>query len=211
VTFATQHSIGWRFYPAWLQEIESSFGPIMSRLRADDLPNCVAALEAGDADFVIAFASSASPGIDPAADTESVVIGQDVLLPVCKAAPGGRPIFNLDRDRSSQVPYLKFGEVAPIRQHLDPLLDKLDLTRRLDTQYENSMAGALRIKARDGVGVAWLPKSLVQPDLDSGALVRAGKARWSIELAIRLHRNASHTNSLTRKFWTHVSSQASTA
>jgi len=207
VTFATQHSIGWRFYPAWLQEVESSFGPIMSRLRADDLPNCVAALDAGDADFVIAFASSVSPGIEASADTESVVIGHDLLLPVCKSAQRGRPLFNLDRDKSSLIPYLKFGEVAPIRQHIDPLLDKLDLTRRLDTQYENSMAGALRIKARNGVGVAWLPKSLVQPDLDSGDLVLAGKPRWSIKLAIRLHRNASRTNSLTRKFWSHMSSQ----
>ncbi len=204
VTFATQHSIGWRFYPAWLQEIESGFGPIMSRLRADDLPNCVAALDAGDADFVIAYASSVSPGIDATADMESFSIGQDVLLPVCKAGPRGRPLFHLDRNNSSSIPYLKFGEVAPIRQHIEPLLDKLELTRRLDIQYENSMAGALRIKARDGVGVAWLPKSLVQPDLDSGDLVVAGAKRWSIRLAIRLHRNTKKTNSLTRKIWTHV-------
>ena len=36
ITFATQHSIGWRFYPAWLQAFENEFGAIISRLRADD-------------------------------------------------------------------------------------------------------------------------------------------------------------------------------
>ena len=39
VAFAAQHSIGWRFYPSWLQAFEKSFGPIISRLRADDFPN----------------------------------------------------------------------------------------------------------------------------------------------------------------------------
>ncbi|MDB9702567.1 hypothetical protein OAA86_00530 [Rhodospirillales bacterium] len=42
--------------------------------------------------------------------------------------------------------------------------------------YKNSMAGALRIRARDGDGVAWLPLSLVKPDLDASLLARAGNA-----------------------------------
>ena len=50
VTFGAQHSIGWRFYPAWLQSLEEAFGPILSRLRADDLPNCMRDLKEGNVD-----------------------------------------------------------------------------------------------------------------------------------------------------------------
>ena len=57
VTFGAQHSIGWRFYPTWLHAFEESYGPILSRLRADDLPNCVRDLNEGGVDFVIAYAS----------------------------------------------------------------------------------------------------------------------------------------------------------
>ena len=45
VTFGAQHSIGWRFYPNWLQAFEEAYGPILSRLRADDLPNCMRDLD----------------------------------------------------------------------------------------------------------------------------------------------------------------------
>ena len=61
VTFAAQHSIGWRFYPAWLQALEETYGPILSRLRADDLPNCLRDLDKGDVDFVVAYQSKSAP------------------------------------------------------------------------------------------------------------------------------------------------------
>ena len=51
VRFAAQHSVAWRFFPDWLQGFENSFGPIMSRLRVDDLPDCISSFLAGDVDF----------------------------------------------------------------------------------------------------------------------------------------------------------------
>jgi DNA-binding transcriptional LysR family regulator len=63
VKFAAQHSIGWRFYPIWLQAFEKHFGPIMSRLRADDLPNCIDDLQRGDVDIVISYESQHAAGI----------------------------------------------------------------------------------------------------------------------------------------------------
>jgi DNA-binding transcriptional LysR family regulator len=55
VRFAAQHSVAWRFFPDWLQGFENSFGPIMSRLRVDDLPDCISSFLAGDVDFLIAY------------------------------------------------------------------------------------------------------------------------------------------------------------
>ncbi|MDC1213686.1 hypothetical protein N8000_04335 [Rhodospirillales bacterium] len=83
----------------------------------------------------------------------------------------------------------------------EPLLRARGIRDNLTVVYENSMAGALRIRARDGDGVAWLPLSLVKPDLDAGLLARAGNASWSINLQIRMHRTNENTNDLTRKIW----------
>ena len=63
------------------------------------------------------------------------------------------------------------------------------------------MAGALRIRARAGDGVAWLPKSLVAPDLETGLLVRTGDPDWEVSLGIRLFRDRERTNRLTRSLW----------
>lgn len=208
VTFGAQHSIGWRFYPSWLQAFEEAYGPIMSRLRADDLPNCMRDLEDGNVDFVVAYQNAGSDAGNIVASgaradsvpVESLVIGHDSLVPVCKPHSNGTPMFDLSK-REFELPFLRFGDGAPISQLLEPLLQSEDLYARLRTVYENSMAGALRIRAREGTGVAWLPKSLVAPDLDSGFLVRTGDFAWDVKLEIRLHRRREQSNHLTRAIW----------
>ena len=209
VTFGAQHSIGWRFYPAWLQAFEGAYGPIMSRLRADNLPDCVKDLEAGEVDFVIAYESRFAKSIDTFGSLESIVIGKDALLPVCKTKPGGEPLFGFRDSNDPPVPYLRFGSTAPITRHVEPLIDSIGVRDRLGVVYENSMAGALRIRARDGAGVAWLPKSLVQPDLEAGLLVQTGEPDWEIDLEIRLHRLRDQANQLTRKIWAFLASRES--
>jgi LysR family transcriptional regulator, hypochlorite-specific transcription factor HypT len=201
VTFAAQHSIAWRFYPAWLQAFESAYGPIVSRLRADDLPNCLQDLKTGTVDFVFAYESRKAASIVDTSDVQSIRIGRDSLLPVAKVGPNGRPMFNLDRKGPTAIPYLRFGAMAPIGQHIAPLLEADSIRSRLQVVYENSMAGALRIRVREGIGIAWLPKSLVAPDLDAGLLAPAGGKRWEVALDIKLLRRRQHANSLTNKIW----------
>ncbi len=205
VKFGAQHSIGWRFFPAWLQAFENSFGPIISRLRADDLPNCLKDLTDGEVDFAIAYASRYVRNVAPGREFDSIVIGHDTLIPVCKCASSGQPLFDLGDPDGPATPYLRFGDNAPINDHIEPLLTERGLSSRLKTAYENSMAGALRIRAREGTGVAWLPKSLVAPDIEAGLMIPAGGAALQINLDIRLHRNSQHSNGLTRKIWSFLS------
>lgn len=200
VTFAAQHSIGWRFYPAWLQALETAFGPIISRLRADDLPNCLQDLSTGAADFVIAYESRHASPVAGFLELEAVCIGHDSLVPFAKRGPDGRPMFDLDR-KDCAIPYLRFGPMAPISQHIEPLLSAGKLNGRLQVVYENSMSGALRIRVREGIGIAWLPNSLVAPDLEAGHVVQIGGPQWEVALDIKLLRSRRHGNSMTNKIW----------
>ena len=201
VTFGAQHSIGWRFFPAWLQAFENVYGAIISRLRADDLPNCLEAMRQREIDFVIAYESAHSRGETALPAFEAINIGTDALIPVCKPDVDQKPLFEFDTKDGPRIPWLRFGESAPITRHIDPLLEAEGLRDRLSVVYENSMAGALRIRARDGTGVAWLPHSLVAPDLEAGLLVMTGNPKWKIDLDIRLFRNKEHTNIVTRRIW----------
>ena len=198
VTFGAQHSIGWRFFPSWLQAFEDAYGPILSRLRADDLPNCVRDLKNGDVDFVIAYARP-----EETKGADSVVIGKDRMVAVCKPGLDKKPVFRFG-DKNIRMPFLRFGDSAPIGRHLEQMFLKHKLRPRLQTVYENSMAGALRIRARDGDGVAWLPESLVAPDIANGILVHTGSEDWTVELEIRLLRDKTHSNHLTRAIWSYL-------
>ena len=200
ITFGAQHSIGWRFYPAWLQSLEEDYGPILSRLRADDLPNCLRDLKNGTVDFVVAYQQFEG---SLSGDFESVQIGSDQLIPVCKPNADGSPMFTFNQP-NIEMPYLRFGDQAPISDLLKPLFAKHDLSTRLRTVYENAMAGALRMRAQAGDGVAWLPKSLVTPDLAQGLLVVVGEQDLMVDVQIRLLRNPERSNMSTRAIWTYL-------
>lgn len=197
VTFGAQHSVGWRFFPEWFQALEEAYGPILSRLRADDLPNCMRELKSGDLDFVIAYQGQDTT---PSSAFASVLIGKDQLIPVCKPDQDGHPMFQFDK-ADVEMPYLRFGNAAPISEHLQPLFENQGLNSRLRVVYENSMAGALRIRARAGDGVAWLPRSVVSPDLDAKLLVCTGASEWQIDLEIRLFANPEQSNRMTRSIF----------
>jgi DNA-binding transcriptional LysR family regulator len=157
----------------------------------------MAALDRGEVDFVMAYAS-----LDRAlkADQNSIRVGSDLMMPVCKPDASGQPLFAFDDD-AYRAPFLQFGEAAPIGDLLRPLFARHRLHDRLRTVYENAMAGALRMKARAGEGVAWLPRTLVQPDLEAGHLIVTGPADWIVEVDIRLYRNPRATNAITRSLW----------
>lgn len=202
VTFAAQHSVGWRYYPAWLQALESAYGPIASRLRADDLPNCLQDLASGAVDFVIAYESRKAPAITDCKDFESIRIGRDMLIPVTKIGPDGNPLFSLDGTGDATIPYLQFGATAPIGQHVAPLLDTGETRARLRVVYENAMSSALRIRVREGLGIAWLPRSLVAPDIEAGLVGPAGGKRWEVALKIKLLRRRQQDNPAAAGIWT---------
>ena len=53
----------------------------------------------------------------------------------------------------------------------------------------------------DGRGVAWLPYTLVQEDLEAGRLVPAADAGWSVDLEIRLYRPRERIGRAAEAFW----------
>ena len=162
---------------------------------------CLSDLERGEIDFAIAYESAYSKATQGETHFESIKIGKDTLIPVCKPGERNRPLFRFDTGSGPKIPWLRFGEAAPITRHIDPLLNTMKIKNRLAVVYENSMAGALRIRARDGDGVAWLPESLVRPDIEAGLLVMTGKENWKIDLEIMLLRNRENTNIITRRIW----------
>ena len=202
VSFGEEHSISWRFYTNWLRSFEESYGPILSRLRADDLQHCMSDLQNGNVDFVIAY-SSAIEAID---DDKSIVIGRDRLVPVCKPDSDGRPIFNFDNE-AAPIPFLRFVDEAPISRYLEPMFKEHGLEPTLNSVYETSMAGSLLIRAREGIGVAWLPESLIEADITRNSLVRVGNKDWAVDLEIRLFRNVEFSNHLTRSMWAFLKAQ----
>jgi DNA-binding transcriptional LysR family regulator len=66
------------------------------------------------------------------------------------------------------------------------------------------MAEVLKKLVLEGEGVAWLPKSSIVTELDSGELVLAGRDTWNLEVELRAYRDASNRNEFLDTLWRHL-------
>jgi LysR family transcriptional regulator, hypochlorite-specific transcription factor HypT len=51
--------------------------------------------------------------------------------------------------------------------------------------------------------MAWLPKSAIAAELDSGELVPAGPSPWNLEVELRVYRDASNRSEFLDTLWQH--------
>ena len=65
-------------------------------------------------------------------------------------------------------------------------------------------AEVLRRFALSGLGVGWLPETLVADDLATGRLVLAGDARWAVDLPVYAYRLAQRARPLLADVWANL-------
>lgn len=191
IEFAVPHTLAFTFFPAWLSGLRTACGPIKSRLIALNVHDAVLRLVEGHTDLLIAYQHASQPiQLDPNR-YDMLPLGQEVLAPCVKAdtRPGqqGQPLFRLPGTAKQPVPYLAYAPGAYLGRVVEAALKQAPVAVHLDRVYETDMAEGLKAMAREGHGVAFLPLSAVQKDIQSGKLVSAGHG-LEMTLDIRLYR-----------------------
>ncbi|MBX3587803.1 MAG: LysR family transcriptional regulator [Ramlibacter sp.] len=206
---AATHALSFTFLPGWLRGLEAHtpVGPV--RLMSDVLQRCEALLLQGQVQFALCHAHGGAPGALDAAGYPRLTIGADRLLPVSAPATGkgppSRQLQALHRLTAGQgptrVPLLGYSAESGIGRIVHAvhgaLLEKLGA----QTVFTAHLASVLRTMALQGRGVAWLPASLVEEDIDAGRLVAAGGTPWQVPLDICVYRDPARLNSAGEAFW----------
>jgi DNA-binding transcriptional LysR family regulator len=187
IEFAVPHSLAFTFFPAWLSGLRGICGPIKSRLTALNVHDAVLRLVEGHADLLIAFHHPSQPIQLDAQRYEMLPLGREVLAPCVKANAAGQAVFRLPGTPAYPVPYLAYAPGAYLGRVVEQALKASPVPVHLDRVYETDMAEGLKAMAREGHGVAFLPLSAVQKDLDSGKLVLAGEG-LDMPMDIRIYR-----------------------
>jgi len=212
IRFTAQHSIAWHFFPGWLRELEMIMGPISSRMRAEDLAECVSSFVEEEVDFLLAYDVIEPELVAHLPRTvDSIVIGTDRLVPVCVPRPDGSPVFDFS-SKLGALPLISYGAASPLGRLIDRVIvTKLD-NRKTEVIYENSMSGTLLNWTLRGTGICWLPYRFVQADIEQKRLVMVGDDRLAIRLDICIFRKPGQNFGLANDIWKHLQQlSASTA
>lgn len=182
--FAATHALSFSFFPGWLAAL-GEHGPRGAiHLVSDGLEACEAAMLAGRADFLLGHHHPSVPSRLAEPAFAARLVARDRLCLV--AAPG------IGGDEVAPLGYGEGSGLGRIVAAIGP-----NAVRR--PTFTSHLAAVLRGLARDGRGPAWLPQSLVRPDLADGSLVRLGAE--DIALEIRLVRPASTLGRAAEHFW----------
>lgn len=194
VSITALHTIAQSVLPRWIAMLQEKLGPFTTKVLPDNFTTCLHALTDGGYDFFMTFYHPEVPINLPEATYPYLTIGKDFLFPV--AAPELKR--NLE-DNAKPLPLLQYS-----RGSFLGLLAKIahgqlkTVPTYLSHINENSMAEALRAMARQGLGMAWLPQSLIEDDLTLGRLVRLGEA---FEMDVRIYRNGEKARGFLDRVW----------
>lgn len=199
---ASTHALSFAFLPRWLRSLEATLtlGPV--ELMSDVLARCEAQMQQGKVHFVLTHVHPKK--MYGSLDSEaylSAIIGSDQLIPVSKPTSSRQPLYRLATAAHDTVPVLAYTEESGLGRIVRSVLGRRLESIPVHIVFTAHLASVLRSMALDGRGIAWLPKTLVEEDLDAGRLVAAADANWNVDLEICLYRQREVIGRAAEAFW----------
>ncbi len=110
IKIAAGHTIALSFLPAWLNTMTARFGELRARITPTNVHDSVLMLVNGNCELMFAYEH---PGLALHLDAsryQSLTVGRDVLLPVCKPKAPGGPRYKLPGTARQPVPHISYAE-----------------------------------------------------------------------------------------------------
>lgn len=203
VRLTAPHLLSTTFFPEWLPRVSQLSDNSEIVVISQNLASCFEALDRGDVHMVVCLCDPGRTVFNRVPeplrpDPDMIVkVGEDRLVLVSGAMEDGTPRYP---SNGKAVPFLQYTPECSLAWAIeDVLAERPDLSlNRLST---NPFADGLRLMVAGGVGIAWLPESLITRDLEAGTMVRAGDESTDIPLDIVVARPSYRLSARAEKIW----------
>jgi LysR family transcriptional regulator, hypochlorite-specific transcription factor HypT len=202
VVLATGRTLSRTWVPIWVQSLRRVMGAqIKLRLITGSINDAVVALEQGHADFMLTYSH---PRLQLSLDSsafDSVTVAQEELVAVSAPSAPGVAMHQLPGTAKNPVPVLRYAPGLALHLILQDALAREQRALYLHDVMESDFAESLHEQALNGQGLAWLPRSLVQADLQNGRLVLADPSAASTPFDVQLFHPRQSRNALAQAVW----------
>jgi DNA-binding transcriptional LysR family regulator len=209
---AATHSLSQTFFPEWIRQAETDGPGAAIQLVAANFAACEKLLLDAQAQFLLAHYH---PSIESRLDADRfqrIDLDTDVLVPITapttkRASRGGRrkpaePRYALPGSADAPLPYLAYHPGSGVGRIVASFLSKAPPCCLVPSF--SAPVTLLVEMAREGRGLTWAPRSLIENDLASGRLMRAGAENWDIAIGVCLFRSRARMTNAAEAFWSTV-------
>lgn len=149
------------------------------------METCEQIMLRGEAEFLLCHSNQDVSSRFESSQFKRIIVGRDVLVPLCAYSENGKPKWPLPGSPSSPSSVLSYSAQSGLGRILNSVWAKKP-TLLMDSVFTGQLAIALLGMARQGHGIAWLPKTLAADDIAAGRLVDPAGGLFSVEVDIRL-------------------------
>ena len=199
VTLVTGRTLARTAMADWLVRLQPVLRGGEVRVLTGALAETVRMLEHNEVDFSLIFHHPALTFRLDGRQFSHVTVASDKLVPVSRADALGRAAH--DFDAPGDVPFLSYPRTLAMGRLVEDLLANNSHAPRLKRRIECDSADALYEYVLRGLGVAWLPWSMVQADCKAGRLVPTGGRRMEVPFEVRLYRPKRRLGTLAEDVW----------
>lgn len=187
VRMVVPHTLACTRVPHWIQHLQSSLSgqvrDLSVQLTASNVHDAVLHFTDGACDFLACYHHSREPiELDPSR-YEYKVLGVEPFLPYALHDAQGQPQFSLDPLAPLPVPVLSYSKHAYLSKMVDVALQAGPVFLQ-QAVFETDMSESLKAMCEAGLGVAWLPRSVVK---DAPGLCEI-PGPYRTDMEIRLYR-----------------------
>jgi len=204
-------------YVSSTHSLSATFVPMLSKLLCDELPDQTVCLhvaannfrealsryERAECDYFLCYDSPVH-GVALDHDEHSkLTLGTDYLVPVSiPAKQSSKPYYAITRASARPLPYLGYTEESHLGKVLENHPGFTHIAARLVAHAKSAYSETLRAGVLTGLGVAWLPYSLIRSNLEGGELTLASNdAAHYIPLAIDVYRQRRASRDEVLRCW----------
>lgn len=209
IHFAATHALSQTFFPHWIRRADGAAAGAGVQLVAANFAACEKLLLDARVHFLLAHHHPALASRLDSDHFQRIELDSDVLIPVsapaARSARRGRakPRYLLPGSDAAPLPYLAYHPGSGIGRIVSAVLAGKRPAPALLPGFAAPVMLLIDM-AREGRGITWAPRSLVEHDLATGRLVRAGPEAWDIAISISLFRPRSRMTNAAEAFWSAV-------
>lgn len=194
LSFVCQHALTTTISPKIVRVLTEG-GEISVRVRSGNQDECLMHLISKEVDFAVMYAVPDDNIQEPLNAFETKTLGMDTLIPVC--APTVRTQVT-----EAVIPTISYPpEVFLGHVYSRMIAPRLPKGKTAVPRAETALTLAILQYALNGIGIAWLPHSLVATHLSEGALVCIDDVLPTQLLAIRVVRLAEAQPDHAGQIW----------
>lgn len=204
LSLAATHALSVTFFPGWIHRLVGLESVGTLNLVSDSMVACEQIMLSGEVHFLLCYHHDEAPAQFDADRFASIRVGGDSLIPICAPDDLGAPLWPIPGTREEPTPLLGYSKASGLGRILNAHPSNPSSpssNAAVETVFTSDLAATLMTMAQEGRGVAWLPKTLVETDLQLGRLVKASSAAFDIPVEIRLFRSPDCRNDTADGMW----------